>query len=96
MAYNDPTPAVDAILRLNPQVNRDFVEQSVVTLRNYKIITGDAAAGERVGRFTADRLADQIRIMADIKEIDAIYPVDRLASFDFSPEGIPPPAKPTP
>ncbi len=95
-AYNDPTPAVDAILRLNPQVDRDFVEQSVTTLRHYQIITGDAAAGERVGRLTPERLAAQIKIMADINEIDAVYPVDRLASFDFAPEGVPPPARASP
>ncbi len=77
-------------------MDRDFVEQSVITLRHYQIITGDPAAGERVGRMTPERLSEQIKIMADINEIDAVFPVDRLASFDFAPEGVPPPARTAP
>ncbi len=93
-AYGDPSPAVEEILRQNAETNRDFVLQSVATLRRYHIIEGDAAKGERTGVMTRKRLGEQIEILAGIHKIDAAYPVDRLASFDFSPEGVPPPARP--
>jgi NitT/TauT family transport system substrate-binding protein len=84
-ASGDASPGVDAILQRNSKTTRDFVEASVTVLRDMKIIAGDPARGEYVGKMTPDRLRDQIRMMADIHEIDAPYPLENLASFDFSP-----------
>jgi NitT/TauT family transport system substrate-binding protein len=90
-AYGDPAPAIAAILRLNAQTTREFVEQSAAILRTGAFIKGDPAQGERVGAMKAGRLAGQIAMMADLRLIGARYPVDRLASFDFDPAGLPPP-----
>jgi NitT/TauT family transport system substrate-binding protein len=87
--YGDPAPAIDAILRLNAKVDRDFVTESLAVLKRDRIITG--GTGERVGLMTPERLQRQIQIMAEIKAIDAPYPVENLATFAFRPEGIPPP-----
>lgn len=87
--YGDPAPAIDAILKLNPKVDRDFVTESLAVLKRDRIIAGGPE--ERVGLMTRERLERQIQIMADIKAIDAPYPVQDLATFAFRPEGVPPP-----
>jgi len=93
-AYGDPAPAVAAILRLNAQTTREFVEQSAAILRTGAFIKGDPAQGERVGAMKAGRLAGQIAMMADLRLIGAAYPVDRLATFAFDPAGLPAPEPP--
>jgi NitT/TauT family transport system substrate-binding protein len=89
-AYNDPAPAIDAIIRLNTKTDRAFVEDSLSVMKKAHLIAGKGS--ERVGQMLRDRLDGQMKMMADIGQIDAPYPVEKLASFDFSPEGVPPPA----
>jgi len=89
LAYGDATPAENEILRLNSKVDRDFVTTNLEVMRTNHIIAG--VDPERVGQMKRERLAGQILMLADIKAIDAPYPVDELASFAFQPEGLAPP-----
>jgi len=93
LAYGDASATIDQIVGENTKVDRDFVATNLQVMRANHIISGTGA--ERVGQLSRERLASEIQQLADIKAIDAPYPVDDLASFAFSPEGLPPPeAKP--
>lgn len=51
---------------LNPRMNPDFIRYCVGAMQSYRLISGDAAAGDAPGRLNPARLADQIRQLSAI------------------------------
>ena len=68
----DPAAANAMILKLNPALNPDWMHYSYNALKQGNFITGNPAAGEKVGQFNASRwqtLYEQLRELKVIKPL---------------------------
>jgi NitT/TauT family transport system substrate-binding protein len=81
----DPAPAKAMILKLNQAMSDDFVDYSMKAMRDEKIIFGDPGAGERLGRMTRKRMQEQVEVLAQLKIIPQLIPLEKFARFDLLP-----------
>lgn len=88
----DRTEADALIGKLNKQMVPEFIAFSIGAMRDYKLVAGDPAKGEKIG------LIDPARIMNEIKQLSDIgvlgRPVTLAEVFDdrFLPPALPEPA----
>ena len=81
----DPAPAKALIAARNTQMSSAFMDFTIATLRERRLITGEAGADERVGQLSRRRLGEQIELLARLKIIAGPVPVDRVALLDMLP-----------
>jgi NitT/TauT family transport system substrate-binding protein len=75
----DPAAANAMILKLNPALNKDWMEYSYGALRDGHFITGDAAGGAAVGQFDAARWQT---LYAQLVELHVVKkPIDVNSAF---------------
>jgi NitT/TauT family transport system substrate-binding protein len=79
----DPTPANRMISGLNLQMTPDFLAFSIGAMKRYRLVTGDPARGEAIGRLSRARLARQIEQLSLIGALDRPVTVDDVADFQF-------------
>jgi NitT/TauT family transport system substrate-binding protein len=84
----DPAPAKALIAERNPQMTQAFMDFSIQAMRDFKILAGDASAGERIGRMLRSRLQRQVDTLARLKIIPAPLPLDQFVRFDFLPDDL--------
>lgn len=75
----DPTPAMKLIIQRNQLMSEPFVRFSLAAMKQFHLVDGDPARGERSGLMTRERLAEQSQALADLKLIPAPLAVDRFA-----------------
>jgi hypothetical protein len=71
----------------NDQMSPEFMDFTIATLREYRIIDGRPEAGERTGQLTRRRIQEQIDLLARLKIIPAPIPLERVANLGFLPPG---------
>jgi NitT/TauT family transport system substrate-binding protein len=84
----DPSPGKTEITKLNPEMQEDFLEYGIKTMRDEHIIFGKPEAAERLGLMTRKRLQEQVDILTQLKIIPAAIPVDKFARFDLMPPAL--------
>jgi len=82
--YGDPTPANREILADNLQMKQEFLDYAVMALKKYKLVSGDPAKGEAIGRLSRDRLQTQINILSSLGVLDHPVTVDEIADLSLS------------
>jgi NitT/TauT family transport system substrate-binding protein len=88
--HGNPEPAKRLIAARNDQMSSAFMDYSIATLRQYRIIDGKAESGERTGQLTRGRIQEQIDLLARLHIIPAPLPLDQVATFDFLPPAVMP------
>jgi len=86
----DPAPAKALIARRNPDMSAEFMDYTIGALRDFQILAGDPAKGERVGRMTRARLERQVETLVRLKIIPAPLALEEFASFEFLPDDLQP------
>jgi NitT/TauT family transport system substrate-binding protein len=74
----DPAPANALIASLNPAMDAPFMAFSVRAMRRYRLVTGDPAAGEAVGRIRRERIATLIGQLSGIGLLDGAVTPDEV------------------
>jgi len=85
LVEGDPAPALDALQRANPMMTPDVMACSLQTLREMRLIQGDATRGERVGQIRRERLEQQIEILRSLGQLGRDVGVEDVAAFGFAP-----------
>jgi NitT/TauT family transport system substrate-binding protein len=81
----DPAPAKAMIIARNESMSDDFINFSMQAMREHKIVGGDPKSGERLGMMTRKRMQDQVEVLAQLKIIPQLIPVEKFARFDLLP-----------
>ncbi len=81
----DRSEADAMIGALNKQMVPEFVAFSVGAMKDYKLVAGDPAKGEAVGRIDPARIAEEIRQLAEIGVLDRPRQVSDVFDDRFLP-----------
>lgn len=81
----DPEPANRLIRKLRPDLPADFPAYSIRAMKDYRLVLGDPARGERMGLLTRARLEQQIKLLGAVGALDHPVTVDQVATFRFVP-----------
>lgn len=73
--HGDRTRATDYILRANRNITPGFVEFSVAKMKEYRIVEGDPAKGERLGALDPARLDAQMRLLVELGSLPREVPL---------------------
>jgi NitT/TauT family transport system substrate-binding protein len=85
---NGDRAAADALIAsLNPKMVPAFMNYSVEAMRKYRLVAGDPAAGEAVGRISRTRLALLIQQLGGVGLLDHPVTVDDVFDGRFQPSG---------
>ena len=81
----DPAPA-DALLKaLRPDLTVVFLAYCRAAMRDYQLVLGDPARGEKMGQLTPERLATQLKLLRELGAIERDLRVEDVARLDFLP-----------
>jgi NitT/TauT family transport system substrate-binding protein len=89
----DPEPGKALILKADENMTSDFIDYSIKAMRDDHIVSGKAELGERIGLMTPQRLQGQVDVLAQLKIIPELIPLDRFVRFDFMPPDLQPGAR---
>jgi len=81
----DPAAANALIASLNPKMDPAFMDYSLRAMRSYRLVTGDPARGEAVGRIQRARIGLLLRQLNDIGLLDHPLSVDDVFDGRFLP-----------
>jgi len=81
----DPAPGKALIARANPGMTEDFMDYSIRAMRDARIVSGRAEAGERLGAMSRRRLQEQVDDLFRLGIIPQLIPPDKFARFDLTP-----------
>lgn len=81
----DPEPANALIKRQRPDLPGDFFAYSIQAMKDYQLVLGDPARGEKMGQLTRPRLETQLRLLHELKVMDRALQVDDVATLEFLP-----------
>jgi len=81
----DPAPAVARLRQLRPDLPGDFFAYSIGALRDYRLVLGDPAHGERAGLLTRARLQSELDLLRRVGVLDRPVTVDDVADLEFVP-----------
>jgi len=73
------------LIALNPRMNAKFIGFSVGAMREYRLVAGDPAAGEAIGRLDRARIAQQISQLQESGNLDHPVSVDEVMDAEFLP-----------
>jgi len=81
------------ISKLNDNMPMALIEYSIQVMKDQHIISGKPEAGERMGLMTKERMMEQDQVLADLKLIPQLIPLDKFVRFDLLPAELQPAAK---
>jgi len=81
----DPTPAKAIISKLNENMSSDFMDYSIKAMREQHIVFGKPEEGEQLGLMTRRRMQEQVEVLARLKLIPQLIPLDKFVRFDLLP-----------
>lgn len=81
----DPAPANALLQRLRPELSPEFFAYSIRAMKDYQLVLGDPARGEKMGQLTAMRLNTQLRNLRELGAIERELRIEDVATFDFLP-----------
>lgn len=82
----DPEPGNAVIRRLRPDLPADFFPYSIGALKDFQLVLGDPARGERAGQLRPERLRRQIALLQEMGVLDRPVQLEDVATFAFLPE----------
>lgn len=82
----DPTPANWLLGRLRDDLTPEFMAYSIKAMKDYQLVLGDPARGERVGQLTAERLRKEIALLRELNVLEKPVQVDDVATLEFLPD----------
>ena len=81
----DPAPAHDLIRAHNQQMSSAQLEFSRHEMIRRSLVTGFADRGESIGHLSLPRLAEEIKVLFDLKMVDTPLAVETVATTQFLP-----------
>jgi len=81
----DPAPAVARLRALRTDLPAGLFTYSLGALRDYHLVLGDPARGERAGLLTRERLQREIDLLRRVGVLDRPVTVDQVADLEFVP-----------
>jgi NitT/TauT family transport system substrate-binding protein len=82
----DPSPGKALIAKSNPNMTDEFMDYSIKAMHDSHIVAGKPEAGERIGLMTPERMQEQVTVLAQLKIIPQLIPLDKFVRFDFLPK----------
>ncbi|HEY5228435.1 MAG TPA: ABC transporter substrate-binding protein [Opitutaceae bacterium] len=89
----DATPAKARISKLNENMAEDLMDYSIQAMKDQHIVSGKPEAGEKLGLMTRQRMQDQVEVLARLKLIPQLIPLDKFVRFDLLPAELQPAAQ---
>lgn len=81
----DPAPANALIKQLRPDLTDEFFAYSIKAMKDYHLVLGDPARGEKMGQLKAERLSTQLKLLQELGVLERPLTVSDVAVFDFLP-----------
>jgi NitT/TauT family transport system substrate-binding protein len=81
----DASVAKTLIAKLNENMATDLMDYSIGAMRDQHIVYGKKEAGERLGLMTRARMQEQVEVLARLKLIPQLLPLDKFVRFDLLP-----------
>jgi NitT/TauT family transport system substrate-binding protein len=82
---SDPSPAKKLIARRNEQMTDDFMDYSIRSMHEHRLVQGDPAKGERLGLLRPQRLREQAAMLSELQIVKEPLSLEAFATFDFLP-----------
>lgn len=81
----DPAPGNALIKAARPDLSDDFFAYSIKAMKDYQLVLGDPARGEKLGQLTAARLETQLKLLSELGFIERPLSVKDVATFEMLP-----------
>lgn len=81
----DPSPGNRLIKELRSDLPDEFFAYSIKAMKDYQLVLGDSARGEKMGQLTAPRLETQIKLLTDLGFLERPLTVKDVATFELLP-----------
>ncbi|MBX3735467.1 MAG: ABC transporter substrate-binding protein [Candidatus Didemnitutus sp.] len=81
----DPTPGNNLIKAARPDLTDDFFAYSIKAMKDYQLVLGDPARGEKMGQLTAARLETQLKLLGELGFLERPLTVKEVATFEMLP-----------
>jgi NitT/TauT family transport system substrate-binding protein len=81
---NDPTAANEAISKVNPALNREWMQFTWLALRDGGFVTGDDYSGTQLGKMDAERWVAMYNQLLELKVIEKTFDPARAYTLKFS------------
>ena len=85
----DRAEADKLIGSLNKQMTPEFIAFSVAAMKQYRLVTGDPAKGEAIGRIDPARIEEEIKQLADIGVLGKPVKIAEVFDASFLPSTAP-------
>lgn len=82
----DPAPANALLKKIRSDLPDEFFAYSIQAMKDYQLVLGDPARGEKMGQLTRARLETQLKLLHELNVTDRELGVTDVATFDFLPE----------
>jgi NitT/TauT family transport system substrate-binding protein len=89
----DNAAAKAEISKRNENMPAELIDYSIQAMKDHSIIYGKPEAGERLGLMTKQRMLEQDQVMADLKLIPQLIPLESFVRFDLLPAELQPAAQ---
>lgn len=81
----DPTPGNNLIKAARPDLTDDFFAYSIKAMKDYQLVLGDPARGEKMGQLTAARLETQLKLLGELGFLERPLTAKEVATFEMLP-----------
>lgn len=81
----DPTPGNNLIKAVRSDLPDEFFAYSIKAMKDYQLVLGDPARGEKMGQLTAARLETQLKLLSELGFIERPLTVKDVATFEMLP-----------
>jgi len=81
----DPAPANALIKQARPDLSDEFFAYSIKAMKDYQLVLGDPARGEKMGQLTAARLETQLKLLGELGFLERPLTVKDVATFELLP-----------
>jgi NitT/TauT family transport system substrate-binding protein len=86
----DPAPGKALIASRNESMTSEFMDYSIAAMRERQLVTGNPAAGERIGLLKRGRMQRLSETLHSLGVLPEAMPLERYVRFDFLPEELAP------
>ncbi len=81
----DPTPGNNLIKAARPDLPDELFAYSIKAMKDYQLVLGDPARGEKMGQLTPARLETQLKLLSELGFLERPVTVKDVATFEMLP-----------
>lgn len=81
----DPTPGNKLIKAVRPDLPDEFFAYSIKAMKDYQVVLGDPARGEKMGQLTQVRIETQLKLLSELGFLERPLTVKDVATFELLP-----------